>query len=751
MRSIVWFNELHKSDTALAGGKGANLGELTQADLPVPPGFVITADAYLAAMSEGGQREELARLASAVAGSPATLTETATMERSLVQRAGVPARLRHEILEAYARLGGHAAVPVAVRSSATMEDLAGSSFAGMNESFTNIAGDDALIDAVVRCWMSMWSERVLAYRASLRVTAEPSIAVVVQRMVDADRAGVMFTVDPTTGDRGRVVIEGAFGLGEVVVGGQVEPDTYGVTKSDPPRIDVRIGKKKVKIVRGADGKDRRIDLSAAESVQRVLSDEEVSRLRDLALRIERHYGAPQDVEWAFEGKQLFVVQSRPITTLHDEAAPVGAVLVSGLAASPGRASGVARVLASPAEGHLLQAGEVLVATMTSPDWVPALRRAAALVTDGGGLTCHAAIVSRELGLPCIVGAGDATEKLAQAGVVTVDGARGKVYAGRLVAESAAPARAHEGNELPRVVEPLATRLYVNLAIAAEAERVAALPVDGVGLLRAEFMFTDALDGVHPNALMARGGRQELVRKLSASVGQIARAFFPRPVIYRTYDFRTNEFRALQGGADYEPTEENPMIGWRGCYRYVRDPELFRVELDVLARVREESPNLHLMIPFVRTRWELEACLELIAGHPLGRQRGLQRWIMAEVPSVVYRLPEYARMGIDGVSIGSNDLTQLMLGVDRDSKICAELFDEEDGAVLDAIRRIVEGCRAAGITSSLCGQAPSNRPSFTERLVRWGITSISVNPDAVQRTRDVIAAVERRMLLEATRR
>jgi pyruvate,water dikinase len=743
---------LRISDADDAGGKGANLGELVAAELPVPPAFVLMRAGYLDSMHAGGVDAELSALhqeALTHVADAARLSELCRRMQSLVTKAGVGQVLRAQVLSAYEKLGADSVV--AVRSSATGEDGRDSSFAGMNQTITNVTGEDALVDAIAHCWMSLFTPRVITYRASRGFTADPAMAVVVQQMIAAEKAGVAFTSDPSTGAPDHVVVEAAFGQGEVVVSGKVQPDTYVVDKQTQQVLDTQVGFKAFKIVRGPDGRDTTVELDNTETEAQVLDEAALRRIVELAIATERHNGCPQDIEWAISSGTVWLVQARPITTLEHATfgtAEQSGMLARGLPAAPGTASGNVRVLRAPEDGNQLVDGEVLVAPMTNPDWLPTIRRAVALVTDTGGMTCHAAIVARELGVPCIVGTRTATRDLHGGTTVTVDGTHGRVLAG--VVATAAPAISIAERSAPTEpqIEVTATKIYVNLAMPDSAETVAAQQVDGVGLLRAEFMLTEALSGRHPRDLIAHGEQGQLVDAMVASVGRIAAAFAPRPVVYRATDFRTNEFRGLRGSETYEPIEHNPMIGYRGCYRYVKEPDVFALELAALARVREDSPNVHLMIPFVRTRWELEECLSLVDASALGRQRGLHRWVMAEVPSVVHWLPEYIGMGIDGVSIGSNDLTQLVLGVDRDSDICAELFDESDPAVLDAIGQIISTARKFGITSSLCGQAPSTRPAFAEHLVRMGITSVSVNPDAVTAARRTIGAAERRLLLEA---
>jgi pyruvate,water dikinase len=755
---VRWFADLTRADAPIAGGKGANLGEMTRAGLPVPPGFVVTVDAYRRFADESGLAAQVAaRLETLDVDDPDQLRATSDGLQRLVRATPIPDDVHDAILGAYAELARAEDAFVAVRSSGTVEDSGERSFAGMFQSTLNVRGADAVLRAVKDCWASGFTARLLFYRAKQAIAGEVPVAAVVQRMVNAERSGVVFTANPATNDRSQIVIEGAWGLGEVVVLGEVTPDHYEVDKATLAIVRKTVATKAFRLGRDArTGETVRLPLDEETAGAPVLSDDEVRAVAELARRDEAHYGTPQDAEWAIEGGRVYLVQTRPITTLVEKSGDgAGGELLHGLGASPGTASGPVRVLASPDQGGELRAGEVLAAAMTSPDWVPVMRRAAAVVTDAGGMTSHAAIVSRELGIPCVVGTRSATTALRTGQVVTVDGRLGTVVAGARAGAAAADRPEAAGRPTGdrgtvRAAPVTATRLYVNLGEPELAEAVARLDVDGVGLLRAEFMLLSALDRTHPRVLLNEGRGDELVARMAAALERFAAAFHPRPVVYRATDFRSNEFRGLRGGDAIEPREENPMIGYRGCFRYTREPDLFALELRALKRVRERWNNLHLMIPFVRTGSELRACTRLVDESGLTAGVGFRLWVMAEVPSVVSWLEEYVRLGVSGVSIGSNDLTQLVLGVDRDSALVASLYDERDRAVQDAVRAIVRECRRLGVTCSICGQAPSVYPEYAEFLVRCGVDSISVNPDAVDATRRNVAAAEQRLVLDAVR-
>ena len=752
------FGQLSRADVDYAGGKGANLGELTAAGFPVPPGFVVGAPAYAAFCDGGGLRERIeARLSAVDVEDTAELERASADVRAEVEAEPLPEWLADAVRGAYERLAaGEDRPAVAVRSSATAEDTESASFAGMNETFLNVRGAEETLEAVRRCWASLFGARTIYYRAKRGFDqAGMDIAVVVQRQISSTRAGVMFTIEPASGALDKLVIEGAFGLGESVVSGSVSPDRY-VVRKDKLTIERReVRRKELTIEPAGDGGTTTRELGEHEAEQPVLDDEEVHRLAELGVAIEAHYGSPQDTEWAFDAAgEVWMLQSRPVTATGGEplAAPEpdgpGEELVRGLGAAPGAAAGPVRVIAALDGGAELAEGEVLVTHMTAPDWVPLMRRAAAIVTDSGGMTCHAAIVSRELGIPCLVGTADATKVLRDGEIVTVDAGAGIVSEG-----DSAPRQAVVDASQPTAARaaPLVTgtKLLVNLSEPSQLERAAALDVEGCGLLRAELMVVEALEGVHPLQLVKEGRGEGFVAKMAESLTAFANAFAPRPITYRTIDFRTNEFRGLRGGEDFEPQEANPMIGYRGALRYMQQPELLGLELEAIARVWDAGhENFHVMVPFVRTPRELVACRAQFEAAGLLARPGFELWVMAEVPSVLFHLPRYAELGVAGISIGSNDLTQLMLGADRDSELVAEVFDERDLAVTEYIGELIARARELGLQTSICGQAPSVYPEYAELLVRAGIDAISVNMDAVDRARSLVAAAEQRLLLRA---
>jgi pyruvate,water dikinase len=662
----------------------------------------------------------------------------------------VPQQIAAEIKKAYRQLGDG---PVAVRSSATAEDLSEASFAGQQSTFLNIVGEEEVVEAVRACWASLFEARAIFYRADKGFEhMDVAIAVPVQRMVQSSRSGVMFTLEPVSGDRSKIAIEAVFGLGEAIVSGEITPDYYVLDKASLRILEKRVVNQERQLVRnpranGEGGTNVWLAVPGELHQQRKLSDEQILALAAIGKRVEEHYSFPQDIEWAEEGGELYILQTRPVTALAlagaeaEEADETASLLLSGSPASPGAAAGPVRIVLSASEIDQVKKGDVLVAEMTTPDFVPAMKRAAAIVTERGGRTCHAAIVSRELGVPCVVGAGEATTRLRNDQLVTVDGSQGKVYDGR--AETRMAWSAQEKARLAvRSDIKTRTRVYVNLAEPDLAEVVAARNVDGVGLLRAEFMIAEI--GEHPQLAIDEGRSEEYIQKLAEGLRKFAKAFDPRPVVYRTNDFKTNEYRNLRGGEKYEQFEENPMIGYRGASRYIRDVDIFRLELEAIKRVRRDYANLWVMIPFVRRPEGLAAVKEIMEREGLVRSRDFKLWMMAEVPSNALILDRFIDVGIDGISIGSNDLTQLILGIDRDNSRFAREFDERNEAVMLALEQLIKTAKRRGITSSICGQAPSDYPDLAQKLVEWGITSISVNPDVIDRTREIIAEAEAKL-------
>jgi pyruvate,water dikinase len=743
-KTCVWFNEVGKDDVPSVGGKGANLGEMTRANIPVPPGFIVTAHAYFDFLQRTKITDKIRELLKPLDSNDSKqLQQIAGEVKQVILNAAFPPDLASEIKEAYVKMGKGL---VAVRSSATAEDLPEASFAGQQRTFLNVQGEEELVSAVQGCWASLFEPRAIFYREHQGFDHfKVGIAVPIQKMVQSQASGVMFTLEPVTSDRSKIIIEAVFGLGEAIVGGEVNPDLYIVDKEGLKISTKKIGAQEWKLVRNPVGGDKeaniQVPLPPSSQSQQKISDDDIIHLAKLGKQIEDHYQFPQDIEWAIEDNHIFIVQTRPVTTIREvaEVTPEieAPVLLTGASASPGMASGPAKIVPDASQIDKVANGDILVTEMTTPDFVPAMKRAVAIVTDRGGRTSHAAIVSRELGIPCIVGAEGATTTLTDGQIITVDGSRGKVYEGRVAKEKTTAVA-----DILREQIKTKTKVYVNLAQPELAEKVAAHNVDGVGLLRAEFIIAQI--GEHPNYMISQNRGSEFTDKLAAGLTIFAKAFNPRPVVYRTTDFKTNEYRALIGGQEYEPEEENPMLGYRGCSRYIREIDVFKIELDAIKKVRQNYKNLWAMIPFVRTVDELARTKKIMEAEGLKRSDDFQLWMMAEVPSNIFIMEKFLEVGIDGISIGSNDLTQLTLGIDRDSPKLAEEFDERNEAVLVALERAIKVSKSMGVTSSICGEAPSVYPELTEKLVEWGITSVSISPDMIGKTREIIAKAEERL-------
>lgn len=745
-KTIVWFNEVTKKDIPLVGGKGANLGEMTNANIPVPPGFIVTSHTYFDFLQQTKLIDKIRKLLSPLdVNNSKELQQIAAQVRQLISEAAMPPAIAKEIKQAYIKMGRGL---VAVRSSATAEDLPDASFAGQQSTFLNIQGDKEVVTAVQNCWASLFEARAIFYREQQGYDHfNVGIAVPVQRMVQSESSGVMFTIEPTTSERSQISIEAIFGLGEMIVSGDVTPDNYVVSKDNLRIIGKEIKRQEWKLVRnnksgGGDKANMKVILTPEEQAQQKITDEDIIELAKIGKRLEEHYQFPQDVEWAKENNKIFIVQTRPVTTIKEKPTEArrkitAPILLSGSPASPGIAAGPVKLLFDISQIDKVKSGDVLVAEMTTPDYVPAMKRAVAIVTDRGGRTAHAAIVSRELGIPCVVGTGRAMASLKDGQIITVDGDNGKVYDGKIEIAEKAKAQA-------RAKLKTRTKLLVNLAQPELVDRVASRDVDGIGLLRAEFMVAQI--GEHPSYMISQNRGNEFVDKLAQGLTVFAQAFHPRQVVYRTNDFKTNEYRALKGGEKYEEVEENPMLGYRGASRYITDIETFKLELEAIKKVRKQYNNLWVMIPFVRTVNELTQTLKIMEAEGLKRSADFKIWMMVEVPSNIILLEKFIAAGIDGISIGSNDLTQLTLGIDRDSAKLSETFDERDEAVVLSLERAVKVSKKLGITSSICGQAPSVYPELTKKLVEWGITSVSVSPDMIDGTREIIAAVEERLKL-----
>ncbi|NMA88955.1 MAG: phosphoenolpyruvate synthase [Methanoculleus bourgensis] len=758
MPNVLWLEEIKKEDIISVGGKGASLGEMTSLGLPVPKAFVVTAQAFRRFLVETGIEDTLFRKLERLDVDDNGALESVSREvQDIVLSVEIPDQIREAIIDAYARMGENGEV-VAVRSSATAEDLPEASFAGQQETFLNVLGNDDLLDAVQRCWASLYGARAIYYRAKQGFDDRGvNIAVVVQELIRSEKSGVMFTSHPVTGEP-LTIVEGSWGLGEAVVSGSVSPDNYVFDLRSERVVDRLIAEKEIMIVPEGENGTKVVKLTPEQRTAPVLSDEEVARLATLGKIAEEHYGVPQDVEWAIVGDEIFILQSRPITTIRrpeipragaepapEPAAALGVVLLEGQGASPGIASGRVVIVRDVRDTSTIKDGDILVTKMTNPDMVPAMRRVKAIVTDEGGMTCHAAIVSRELGTPAVVGTKKATKILQDGQVITVDGEKGTIYEGAVEAPApAAPAAVAVAAPAPVIT---GTLVKVNVSLPEAAKRAAATGADGVGLLRIEHLILGL--NKTPGWYVEHGEEEKFISELYSGIKTVLDAFPGKPVWVRTLDAPTDEFRNMEGG-EVEPVEHNPMLGWRGIRRDLRSPEQFRMQVEAFKRLWAAGySNLGVMFPLVNHPAEFVQARAMMKEWGVNVEN-VTLGVMIEVPSSAILIEDFIRAGIKFASFGTNDLIQYTLAIDRNNEHVADMYEPEHPAVLRLIDHAIKACREHGVECSICGQAGSD-PDMVAWLVGHGITSVSANIDAVPRIREAVARRERQILLDAARR
>ena len=770
---LLWFEQLEKTDVPIVGGKSASLGEMTsKTDVPVPYGFATTAHAYRYFIEESGLKGKMEALLAELTDveNSALLRDVSAKLRAAIMAEKMPDDLQKAIADAYAELAkkvGEELPFVAVRSSATAEDLPDASFAGQQDTYLNVQGAQTIIAKVKECYASCFTDRAVYYREKQGFDhLDVALSAVIQMMVFSKAAGVMFTVNVATGNDENILIEAAYGLGEYVVQGTVTPDNYTVSKAENKIIEINVNAQDVMLVRKKGGDCEELPVPAENYHKQTLTNEQILELANYAKKIEKHYGCYMDIEWGIDERtdKIWILQARPETVWSRRNKEEGKkvetakittdrkVIAKGLPASPGLISGRVHVILDPSRIDEFKDGEILVTEMTAPDWVPAMKKAKAIVTDSGGMTCHASIVSRELGIPCIVGTksrGEAATTAIKDGIdVTVDATNGVVYEG--IIESAKKPEAAASVVAAETFPVTGTKIYMNLGDPELAEKYSVLPCDGIGLMREEFIWTTYIHE-HPLYLIKTGHPEKVVDQLAEGFRQVCQAMAPRPVTLRFSDFKSSEYRDLKGGDEFEPYEPSALLGWRGASRYY-DPkyiEAFKLEIKAVRKVREEFglKNLHVMIPFCRSVEECEKVTNLMAQEGLSRGKDFKVWLMAEIPANIILADQFNKY-VDGYSIGSNDLTMLTLGCDRDNDTVSHIFDERNLAVRRAIKHLIEVAHKDGKTVSICGQAPSVYPEFAEFLVKNGIDSMSVNPDTVKFTKKMVAQVEQRIMLDA---